>query len=303
MSWLLPLSILVALLVDRLGEPPSWMHPVVGMGRYLGWFKLTKLPPALGFIAGALAWLVGAVLVGFIALWLAGWVLIALQPAASPLRLLGAAVLLGLLLKPLLAWRMLADEAMAVEVALAESLDAGRTRLSRLVSRDTSALTETEVREAAIETLAENLNDSVIAPLFWFAILGLPGAALYRFANTADAMWGYRDEREWCGKWAARADDVLSWLPARLTALVLMPPSLTALLREARRTPSPNSGWPMAAMALRLNVKLSKPGVYTLHAAGGPAQAGHLHAARAAAQQAVIAGAILIVALAWALRA
>jgi adenosylcobinamide-phosphate synthase len=304
MPLLLPLAIPIALLIDRaFGEPPAWAHPVVAMGRYLGFFKLTKLPPAPAFIAGALAWLAGAAAITFIALWLEGWVLLALQPWASTPRLLATALLIGLLLKPLLAWRMLADEAIAVETALEESLPAGRQRLSRLVSRDTSALTDTEVREAAIETLAENLNDSVIAPLFWFAILGLPGAALYRFANTADAMWGYRDEREWCGKWAARADDLLSWLPARLTALVLMPPSLPRLLREARRTPSPNSGWPMAAMALRLNVKLSKPGVYTLHGAGGPTQAGHLHAARAVAQQAVVTGAMLIAALAWALRA
>lgn len=298
---LLPMAIAVALLVDRLGEPPAWAHPVVGMGRYLGLFKLTRLPPAAGFIAGALAWLVGAAAVGFISLWLAGWALIALQPLASPLRLLAAAVVLGLLLKPLLAWRMLADEAMAVETALAESLEAGRTRLSRLVSRDTSALTETEVREAAIETLAENLNDSVIAPLFWFALLGLPGAAIYRFANTADAMWGYRDAREWSGKWAARADDLLSWLPARLTALLIVLPSLR-LLREARRTPSPNSGWPMAAMALRLDMRLSKPGVYSLHANGQPVAAGALQAARTVARQAVVAGAVLIAALAWALR-
>ena len=136
------------------GEPPSWMHPVVGMGRYLGLFKLSRLPPAVAFIAGALAWLVGAALVGFIALWLSGWVLLAFQPATSPLRLLAAAGLLGLLLKPLFAWRMLAEEAMAVEAALSQSLDAGRARLSRLVSRDTSALTGTEVRAAAIETLA-----------------------------------------------------------------------------------------------------------------------------------------------------
>jgi adenosylcobinamide-phosphate synthase len=302
MNLLLPLAMGVALLVDRLGEPPAWAHPVVGMGRYLGLFKLTRLPPAVGFIAGALAWWVGAAVVAFIALWLEGWVLIALQPWASPLRVIGAAVLIGLLLKPLLAWALLADEALSVETALAESLDAGRARLSRLVSRDTSQLTATEVREAAIETLAENLNDSVIAPLFWFAIAGLPGAAVYRFANTADAMWGYRDEREWCGKWAARADDLLSWLPARLTALVLMPPSLRALLREARRTPSPNSGWPMAAMALRLGVRLIKPGVYTLHAAGRPVEAGDLHAARDAARWAVAAGLVLLATLAWALR-
>ncbi|MEQ1660232.1 MAG: cobalamin biosynthesis protein, partial [Hylemonella sp.] len=108
-------------------------------------------------------------------------------------------------------------------------------------------------------------------------LLGLPGAALYRYANTADAMWGYHGRWEWAGKWAARADDVLSWLPARLTALLLalvrggLP--LRALVREARRTPSPNSGWSMAAMALALGVSLRKPGVYVLHAQGRGAEA------------------------------
>jgi adenosylcobinamide-phosphate synthase len=100
----------------------------------------------------------------------------------------------------------------------------------------------------------------VVAPVFWFVLLGLPGAAAYRFANTADAMWGYRGLRggrywEWAGKWAARADDVLSWVPARITAcccwLAGAGQSLRRLRKEARRTPSPNSGWPMAAMALR----------------------------------------------------
>ncbi|HEY0953412.1 MAG TPA: adenosylcobinamide-phosphate synthase CbiB [Roseateles sp.] len=301
MPLLLPLALGVALLVDRFGEPPGWMHPVVGMGRYLGWFKLTRLPAPLAFVAGALAWLLGAALTAFVALWLEGQVLMGLQPWLSPLRLAGAAVLIGVLLKPLLAWALLADEAMAVETALGESLEAGRARVSRLVSRDTSTLTDTEVREAAVETLAENLNDSVIAPLFWFAIAGLPGAAIYRFANTADAMWGYRDEREWSGKWAARADDLLSWIPARLTALLIARPSLR-LLREARRTPSPNSGWPMAAMALRLGVRLGKPGVYTLHADGRQARPDDLHAARAVAWQAVTSGGALLALLAWTLR-
>ena len=106
-------------------------------------------------------------------------------------------------------------------------------------------------------------------------LLGLPGAALYRLANTADAMWGYPGMHggrywQWAGKWAARADDVLSWLPARITALLLavlargLPPA--TLARQARRTPSPNSGWPMAAMALALGVRLGKPGVYVLNA-------------------------------------
>ena len=293
----------VALAVDRLlGEPPSWAHPVVGMGRYLGLFRLTRLPPALAFIAGALAWGLGAALVVLIALWLEGWIWLALQPWQSTPRLLAAALVLGLLLKPLLAWRLLAEEALAVEAALQRSLDEGRTQLARLVSRDTSALTAMEVREAAIESLAENLNDSVVAPLFWFAIAGLPGAALYRFANTADAMWGYRDAREWSGKWAARADDGLSWLPARLTALMLRPPSLRRLVREARRTPSPNGGWPMAAMALRLDLSLGKPGVYRLHAAGGAAGPQHLAAARTLARRALVASALLLALLAWALR-
>jgi adenosylcobinamide-phosphate synthase len=141
-----------------------------------------------------------------------------------------------------------------------------------------SGLDAGQVRETAIESLAENLNDSVAAPVFWFVLFGLPGAALYRYANTADAMWGYRGMRggrdwTWAGKWAARADDVLSWLPARLTAALLWATaacrfSWPALRREARRTLSPNGGWPMAAMALALGVRLGKPGVYALNADG-----------------------------------
>jgi adenosylcobinamide-phosphate synthase len=192
----------------------------------------------------------------------------------------GAGLALGVLLKPLLAWALLRSEVEAVEAALGQSLDAGRERLRWLVSRDVAPLTDTQVRESAIETLAENLNDSVVAPLFWFALLGLPGAALYRFANTADAMWGYPGLYQgrnwaWAGKWAARADDVLSWVPARITAALLLLVAGARGLALARQlpaqacqTPSPNSGWPMAAMALVLGVRLSKPGVYALHALG-----------------------------------
>jgi adenosylcobinamide-phosphate synthase len=190
----------------------------------------------------------------------------------------------GLLLKPLLAWRVLREEVQAVELGLTESLPAGRRRLSRLVSREVRMLDAVQVREAAIETLAENLNDSVLAPLFWFALAGLPGAAVYRFANTADAMWGYRDHREWSGKWAARADDLLSWLPARLTALGLCAvaavwPGWAHLRQQARLTPSPNGGWPMGAMACLLGCRLGKPGVYTLMARGRDATAADLQRA------------------------
>jgi adenosylcobinamide-phosphate synthase len=268
----------LSLAIDRwLGEPPAPLHPVVWMGNYLGWIgarvapqpsheQRTDLPM---FFIGALTWCVGAACVWGVAMVLQTLVAQWLPPWAMALGL-------GLLLKPLFAWRMLRDEVLAVEAALAVSLDDGRRQLARLVSRDVSRLSEREVRESAIESLAENLNDSLVAPVFWFVLLGLPGAALYRFANTADAMWGYRGERNgrewtWLGKWAARADDVLSWVPARLTVLLL---ALAAwrwpagLCAEARRTPSPNSGWPMATMALLLGVRLAKPGVYALNAEG-----------------------------------
>jgi adenosylcobinamide-phosphate synthase len=292
----------LALAIDRwFGEPTARLHPVVWMGAYLGWIGSRIAPKAWQakardlplFFIGALTWCLGGMAVWCVALLLQSLVTLHLPAWA-------AAVLLGLLLKPLFAWRMLRDEVLAVEAALAVSLDAGRAQLARLVSRDVAELGEREVRESAIESLAENLNDSLVAPLFWFVLLGLPGAALYRFANTADAMWGYRGERKgldwtWLGKWAARADDVLSWVPARLTALLL---ALAArqwprgLGEEARRTPSPNSGWPMAAMALLLGVRLAKPGVYALNAEARRATADDTQRTAVLAGRAVLAAAV-----------
>lgn len=275
-------ALLLALAIDRWwGEPAAALHPVVWMGRALGACGARVAPgQATGrdlwsFWLAALVWCALAAIV----LVVSG----ALQWAAlAHLPAWGAALALGLLLKPLLAWRMLRREVLAVEAALGESLEAGRARLAWLVSRDVRQLDAAAVRESAIESLAENLSDSVVAPLFWFVLLGLPGAALYRFANTADAMWGYPGMRggrywQWAGKWAARADDALSWLPARLTALLLWLAARgvrwSALRALARATPSPNGGWPMGAMALALGVRLSKPGVYVLNAAGRAARA------------------------------
>lgn len=222
----------------------------------------------------------------------------ALQWGLVRLPWLAAVLLLGLALKPMLAWAMLRSEVQAVEAALGQSLDAGRQRLAMLVSRDTTTLSESEVRESAIESLAENLNDSVVAPVFWFVLLGLPGAAVYRFANTADAMWGYRGLRngvnwEWAGKWAARADDLPSWVPARITALLLklLVPKVdyTRLRAEAHKTPSPNSGWPMAAMALALGVRLQKLGVYVLNPSGRPPEPKDAASAQKKASKVVVA--------------
>ena len=323
------------------GEPPVRLHPVVWMGQYLQWAGeriapsvVVDAPPSrvtrhenasriverarIGlsetggattvrdarrqFRLGALAWLLGAVVTTSLA-----W---GVQGALGQLPVWLAVPLLALCLKPLFAWTMLRDLVAQVEAALGQGLQAGREQLAHLVSRDVQQLDEAGVRESAIETLAENLSDSVVAPLLWFALLGLPGAALYRFANTADAMWGYPGAHggrhwQWAGKWAARADDVLNWLPARLTAGLLMLGARRtlwqALPAQAVLTPSPNGGWPMGAMALRLGVSLGKPGVYRLNEQAPAPQASHtwqaLRRARRAAWLAVAlcAGAVALV--------
>jgi adenosylcobinamide-phosphate synthase len=314
-------ALLVALAIDHfLGEPPVRFHPVVWMGNYLTWAgeqvqSLSRQTLAAGgaaienesadlpaFMLGALAWIWGILLVGAAAYAIEQSVLAWLEPL-SWAGLLLAALLLGLVLKPALAWAMLRTETQAVELALSGlpdgSLARGRERLRFLVSRDVTDLSEVQVRESVIESLAENLNDSVVAPIFWFVVLGLPGALMYRFANTADAMWGYPGmyrgrNWQWAGKWAARADDVLSWLPARITALLLALAaagvSFAQLYRDAARTPSPNSGWPMAAMAMALGCSLSKPQVYVLNVPGREPQAADTERAIRLASRALLMG-------------
>jgi len=255
-------ALALAVAWDRwLGEPRDAWHPVAWFGLALRPFgtRLRGLGAAAAFVGGALAWSTCALLLGALA-----WVF---EAHAHRWPIWVGAPLLAIALKPCLASRMLCDEVRAVGIALDSGLDAGRECLSRLVSRDVTQLDAATVRESAIETLAENLNDSLIAPLFWFALFGLPGAVVYRVANTLDAMWAYRGAWEWAGKWSARADDALSWVPARLTAVVLLPKPVSwrSLADEAATTPSPNAGWPMGAMALRLGVRLRKPGVYALN--------------------------------------
>jgi adenosylcobinamide-phosphate synthase len=268
------LAVIVAYLIDwSCGEPPARWHPVVWIGRALSSVGAPwrRAAPRAQFFRGATLWLALA-LACLVAAILADRSIAAIAALAPPsLGIVVRGLLLGGLLKPLFAWRMLRDEVAAVEQALERGVGAGRDRLRHIVGRDTAELSVTVVRESALESLAENLNDSFVAPLFWFCVGGLPGAALYRFANTADAMHGLRGPWEWAGKWAARADDVLSCIPARLTALLLAIVALrwpAGLPREARRTASPNGGWPMGMLALALDVRLSRPGYYVLHADG-----------------------------------
>ena len=247
------------------------------LGRYLLWVKGQRgglERPTDLLWRGATLFLVGCVVVA-LCVSVVQWVLTLL-----PLWL--SLLLTALLLKPSLSLAALTRAGDEVRSALERNdLEGARYALSyHLVSRDVSELSEGEVAGAAVESLAENLSDSVVAPLLFFALFGLVGAWVYRFANTADAVLGYRTGTlEHFGRAAARTDDLLNLVPARLSALLLL---LTARLvgargkrawatawRDAGRTPSPNAGWPMAAAAGSLGIKLDKRGAYTLNPDGG----------------------------------
>jgi adenosylcobinamide-phosphate synthase len=178
-------------------------------------------------------------------------------------------------LKPFFALRMLVEAGRAVRLSLEQqNLPAARHALQNLVSRERSQLTAELAGAAAIESLAENLSDSIVAPLFYYALFDVPGVAAYRLFNTFDSMIGYHDQYEYLGKAAARLDDVLNIFPSRITALLII--VLAPLFggnrlkawqiwrRDARRTASPNAGHPMAAAAGALCLQLEKVGHYTL---------------------------------------
>jgi adenosylcobinamide-phosphate synthase len=254
------------------GEPPARRHPVVWLGRALAWAE--RRTPGRSVADGAAA--VGAVTAG-------AWVTARLVAAAAR-RLGWAGILLeALALKPAFAVRRLVEAAGGVEAALRQGdLATARARAGRdLVSRPTETLAANEVASAAIESAAENLVDSIAAPLLAYAAAGLPGAWAYRTVNTADAMWGYRDPRyERFGKAAARLDDLANLVPARLGALALAVGAALAgesgvgaarvAWSQHGRTASPNAGWPMAAMAGALDVGLAKRGAYRLGSAPLP---------------------------------
>jgi len=177
------------------------------------------------------------------------------------------------LLKFCLAWRSLEEHTLAVSVALSGNIVDGRREAALLVSRDTRQLTDEQVLSAAYESLSENLTDSIISPVFYFGIFGLTGAAIYRAANTMDAMLGYRDERERIGWFSARMDDILNYIPARIAgALLLMyfavrgrlSPAYVAFQRDRSKRPGFNGGIPMAILAGGAGVQFEKPGVYTM---------------------------------------
>ncbi|MEM7415741.1 MAG: adenosylcobinamide-phosphate synthase CbiB [Gemmatimonadota bacterium] len=261
-----------ALVLDTVTRQPQ-PHPVEAIGSLIARAKRrrTHRGRASDFVEGAVA--LGVVTLGAAAV--AGALGRGIRRSTRPTLAIAAE---AALLHPAMALDALVEAGLEVAAALEMGeMDEARRLLSwHLVSRDTTRLPPALIASAAVESMSENLCDSVVAPACAYLAAGLPGAWAYRVVNTADAMVGYRTtEFEWYGKAAARADDVLNLGPSRWTAALIRAASpnrgdgrWTTLPREARRAAGPNAGWPMAALALALDVRLEKPGVYVLNPDG-----------------------------------
>ena len=259
MDWLFViLPLLLGWFLDLLIGDPAWLpHPVVGYGKMIsfGEHRLNK---------GTHRKLKGALM----AIVLISMVFAVAYFGLSILPPFGRVGVDLILIFYCLAGTTLIREVRQVFLALDRSLDEGRKQVARIVGRNTSELSAQEVRTAALETLAENLSDGVIAPLFWFAILGIPGMLAYKMVNTLDSMIGYKTDRyRDFGCWAAHIDDIANYIPARLTALLMIvaagKPWLTGFVwRNGRNHASPNSGYPEAALAGILNCRFGGPHYY-----------------------------------------
>ena len=259
---MLILPLLLAWLLDRWLGDPTWLpHPVVAFGRAIS-FCEHRLNKGRGrFLKGmltavvlvALTYLLTCALLRGASFYVSPWLEAALEV---------------ILIFFCLAGTTLVREVQDVFRALDRSLEEGRRQVARIVGRDTQALSAQEVRTAALETLAENLSDGVIAPLFWYLLLGVPGMMMYKMINTLDSMIGYRNERyRRFGCFAARLDDVANYIPARLTALLMIgvsghPALWTFVRRYGRAHASPNSGYPEAALAGILDCRFGGPHDY-----------------------------------------
>ena len=257
------LALLFGWILDLLLGDPAWLpHPVVGFGKMIAFGEHRLNKGTHRKLKGAVL-AIGLILATFAATWL---LLYAISKLPSPLGVgLGVRLLLVFFC---LAGTTLIREVREVFLALDRSLEEGRRQVARIVGRDTSELSAQEVRTAALETLAENLSDGVIAPLFWLALLGVPGMVAYKMVNTLDSMIGYRTERyREFGCWAAHIDDIANYIPARLTALLMIivagRPCLAGFVwRNGCRHASPNSGYPEAALAGILNCRFGGPHYY-----------------------------------------
>jgi len=258
-TFILMLPLLMGWLLDFLfGDPSRLPHPVVWFGKMISWGEHRLNKGTHRMAKGALLAVLLIVLVFFTV-----WGMKRLVPNMVLWLLLDTIIIFYCL-----AGTTLIGEVREVFLSLDRSLEAGRQQVARIVGRDTSQLSAQEVRTAALETLAENLSDGVIAPLFWLALLGTPGMLAYKMVNTLDSMIGYRTERyKDFGCWAARIDDVANYIPARLTALLMILATgrlslLKFVWKNGRRHASPNSGYPEAALAGALNCRFGGPHYY-----------------------------------------
>lgn len=264
------LVLLLATAIDfTLGEPPSTFHPVAWMGKVTSFIERGKprVSPTAQLVYG-----VGIVLVTLAVFVVPTFFLLQYLGRMSPVIY----VLVGaVLLKSAFSLKGLRQAALGIKTLLQrDRLEDARFELRALVKRDTRELPEPLLVSATVESVAENASDSFVAPLFYFLLLGVPGAIGYRVVNTLDAMIGYHGEYEYLGKFAARLDDLLNLIPARLTALLIVLAAFLnrkdwrgawrVALSDHSRTVSPNAGWPMAAMAGALDIGLEKVRHYRL---------------------------------------
>ena len=280
MDWLfLILPLLLGWLLDLLFGDPVWLpHPVVGFGKMIAFGERHLNKGRYRKLKGALMAMALIVIVFLATVWIRHDLYLLPSPfgEGTVVRLFFDAVIIFFCL----AGTTLIREVRQVFLALDRSLDEGRKQVARIVGRDTSELSAQEVRTAALETLAENLSDGVIAPLFWYAVLGVPGMLAYKMVNTLDSMIGYKTERyKDFGCWAAHLDDIANFIPARLTVMLMIlgdwcwvlgvshhlspiTQHLHFVRQNGRRHASPNSGYPEAALAGILNCRFGGPHYY-----------------------------------------
>ena len=255
------LPLLIGWTADKLFGDPRWLpHPVVAMGKIIAWGEKRLNKGNKRMMKGALFSII-LILSSFLIIF---FIIKGLDYLSPYLSILFSSVVVFFCL----AGKTLIDEVRNVFVAVDSSVEEGRKQVARIVGRDTSALSPQQIRTAALETLSENLSDGVIAPLFWFILLGVPGMFAYKMINTLDSMIGYKSDRyKQFGCWAARIDAVANYIPARLTSLLMIVVSgkislLSFVRKFGSQHASPNSGYPEAALAGILNCRFGGSNVY-----------------------------------------
>lgn len=259
--WVVSRTLLPAWLLDRFfGDPAPLPHPVIGFGKMIAWGE-KRLNKGQGRVLKGAVLALSLIVFVFFITWGTEYYL-------SYAGDFAVAAFDVLCIFFCLAGTTLVKEVRRVFEAVDCSLEKGRTQVARIVGRDTSGLSAQEVRTAALETLAENLSDGVVAPLFWYLLLGVPGMMAYKMVNTLDSMIGYHNDRYLLfGRVAARVDDAANYIPARLTAFLMVLASgklslLTFVKRFGREHASPNSGYPEAALAGILDCRFGGPHRY-----------------------------------------